>query len=84
MALTKETQIGRIEVVGEYKIVQVRTDTVVFEDGNELSRKFHRHSLTPDADISSETSEVQGVCNAVWTDEVKSSYETYKAEKGIQ
>lgn len=84
MALTKETQIGRIEVVGEYKIVQVRTDTVVFEDGNELSRKFHRHSLTPDADISSETSEVQGVCNAVWTDEVKSSYETYKADKGIQ
>ena len=84
MALTKETQIGRIEVVGEYKIVQVRTDTIVFEDGNELSRKFHRHSLTPDADISSETSEVQGVCNAVWTDEVKSSYETYKADKGIQ
>mgnify|MGYP001262416005 CR=1 FL=1 len=84
MALTKETQIGRIEVVGEYKIVQVRTDTVVFEDGNELSRKYHRHSLTPDADISSETSEVQGVCNAVWTDEVKSSYETYKADKGIE
>ena len=84
MALTKETQIGRIEVVGEYKIVQVRTDTVVFEDGNELSRKYHRHSLTPDADISSEASEVQGVCNAVWTDEVKSSYETYKADKGIQ
>ena len=84
MALTKETQIGRIEVVGEYKIVQVRTDTIVFEDGNELSRKYHRHSLTPDADISSETSEVQGVCNAVWTDEVKSSYETYKADKGIQ
>ena len=84
MAITKETQIGKIEVVGKYKSVQVRTDTVIVEDGAELSRKYHRHSLTPDADISSETSEVQGVCNAVWTDEVKSSYETYKADKGIE
>ena len=77
MALTKETQIGRIEVVGEYKIVQVRTDTVVFEDGNELSRKYHRHSLTPDADISNEHSEVQAVCNAVWTQDVKDAYQTH-------
>ena len=80
MALTKKTQIGKIEVVGEYKTVLVRTDIVVLEDGNELSRKYHRHSLTPDADISSETTEVQGVCNAVWTDEVKSAYETSKSE----
>jgi hypothetical protein len=45
MAITKETQIGKIEVVGKYKSVQVRTDTVVMEDGEELSRKYHRHSL---------------------------------------
>ena len=43
MALTKETQIGKIEVVGKHKFVQVRTDTVVMEDGEELSRKYHRH-----------------------------------------
>ena len=81
MAIIKETQIGKIEVVGKYKLVQVRTDTVIIEDGNELSRKYHRHSLTPDADISNEHSEVQAVCNAVWTDQVKADYETFKAEQ---
>ena len=79
MAITKETLIGKIEVVGKYKCVQVRTDIVIMEDGEELSRKYHRHALMPDADISSETSEVQGVCNAVWTDQIKADYETFKA-----
>ena len=81
MALTKETQIGKIEVVGKYKSVQVRTDIVVMEDGNELSRQYHRHVLNPDADISNEHSEVQAVCNAVWTDQVKADYETFKANQ---
>ena len=81
MAITKETQIGKIEVVGKYKSVQVRTDTVVIEDGEELSRKYHRHALMPDAVITDEHSEVQAVCNAVWTDEVKANYETFKAEQ---
>jgi len=79
MAITKETQIGKIEVVGKYKSVQVRTDTVVIEDGEELSRKYHRHTLMPDADISNEHADVQGICNVVWTDEVKANYETFKA-----
>jgi hypothetical protein len=83
MAITKETQIGKIEVVGQYKSVQVRTDTVVMEDGEELSRKYHRHSLSPDAVITEEHSEVQAVCNAVWTDEVKAAYETFKANQEI-
>ena len=81
MAITKETQIGKIEVIGKYKSVQVRTDTVVMEDTEELSRKYHRHVLMPDADISNEHSEVQAVCNAVWTQEVKDAYETFKAEQ---
>ena len=82
MAITKETQIGKIEVVGKHKFVQVRTDTVVIEDNEELSRKYHRHTLAPDADISAEHSEVQAVCNAVWTDQVKADYETFKANQG--
>ena len=82
MAITKETQIGKIEVVGQYKSVQVRTDTVVIEDGEELSRKYHRHALSPDAVITDEHDEVQAVCNAVWTDAVKSAYETFKANQG--
>jgi hypothetical protein len=81
MAITKETQIGKIEVVGKYKSVQVRTDTVVIEDGNELSRKYHRHFLMPDADISNEHSEVQAVCNAVWTQDVKDAWTTFKAQQ---
>ena len=83
MALTKETQIGKIEVVGKYKCVQVRTDTVVIEDGEELSRKYHRHALNPDAVITDENAEVQAVCNAVWTDQVKADYETFKTNQEI-
>ena len=74
MALVKETQEDKIEVVGEYKAVQVRTATVIKEDGAELSRSFHRHVLQPDSDISGESAEVQGICNAVWTDEVKQAW----------
>ena len=81
MAINKETQIGKIEVVGKYKSVQVRTDTVIIEDGNELSRQYHRHALMPDADISNEHSEVQAICNAVWTQEVKDAYAAFKAEQ---
>ncbi len=81
MAITKETQIGKIEVVGKYKSVQVRTDIVVMEDGEELSRKYHRHALSPDADISAEHDEVKAVCNAVWTQAIKDAYETFKAEQ---
>ena len=81
MAITKETQIGKIEVVGKYKSVQVRTDIVVMEDGNELSRQYHRHVLHPDADITNQTSEVQAVCNAVWTDQIKADYATFKANQ---
>ena len=83
MAITKETQIGKIEVVGKYKSVQVRTDTVIIEDGTELSRKYHRHALMPDAVITGEHAEVQAVCNAVWTEEVKAAYKTFKANQEI-
>ena len=81
MAITKETLVGKIEVVGEFKSVQVRTDTVIKEDGTELTRSYHRHVLHPDADITNETSEVQAVCNAVWTDQIKADYETFKANQ---
>ena len=84
MALTKQTQIGKIEVVGQYKSVQVRTDTVVMEDGEELSRKYHRHALMPDAVITDEHAEVKAVCNAVWTQAIKDAYTAFKAEQENQ
>ena len=84
MALTKTTEIAKIEVVGEYKAVQVRTDTVIKEDDAEISRSTHRHVLHPgtlndsdalvDTDISSEDATVQAVANAVWTDAVKTAW----------
>ena len=87
MAITKETQIGKIEVVGKYKSVQVRTDTVVIEDSVELTRKYHRHTLNcgtlddsnnlVDTDISGENSEVQAICNAVWTQTIKDAYKAH-------
>tara|TARA_R110001592_G_scaffold272409_1_gene539150 strand:- start:12 stop:293 length:282 start_codon:yes stop_codon:yes gene_type:complete len=84
MAITKETEIAKIEVVGKYKAVQVRTDTVIKEDDAEISRSTHRHVLHPgtlDAsdnlvatDISSEDASVQAVANAIWTDAVKTAW----------
>ena len=81
MAITKETQIAKIEVVGEYKAVQIATDTVIKEDGVEISRTRHRHVKHPHENITGEDAEVQAVCNAVWTDEVKASWETFKASQ---
>ena len=86
MALTKTVTVDKIEIVGDYKHVQVRTATIVSEDGVELSRSFHRHVLAPrvksggtwgDTDISGETAEVQAICNGVWTSAVKTAYETH-------
>ena len=78
MAITKETEIAKIEVVGQYKAIQVRTDTVIKEDGTEISRNFSRHVLHPDMDISGEDAEVQAVANAVWTDSVKAAWKTFQ------
>jgi hypothetical protein len=86
MALTEEQVQDKIEVVGDYKHVQVRTATVIKRDGVEISRSFHRHVLQcrtktgdkwGDTDISGEDASVQAVCNAVWTDSIKSAYETF-------
>jgi hypothetical protein len=81
MAIIKEQIIAKIEIVGDYKAVQIATDTVIKEDGVELSRSRHRHVVHPDQDISSEDAEVQAVCNAVWTDEVKSAWNTFQTSQ---
>ena len=83
MTITKETEIAKIEVVGEYKAVQVATDTVIKEDDNEISRSRHRHVVHPDMDISGEDAEVQAVANAVWTDAVKAAWADFKDNQTI-
>ena len=84
MALTKILEEDKIEVIGQYKYIQVRTATVIKEDGKELNRSFHRKVLDPgtldasdnlvDTDISAESAEVKSICNAVWTSTVKDAY----------
>ena len=79
MAITKEAVVEKVEVVGQYKAVQVATDTVIKEDGTEISRSRHRHVLHPHQDISSEDAEVQAVANVVWTQEVKDAWAAKQA-----
>ena len=81
MSLTKEVVIDKIEVVGEFRHVQVRTATRVLEDGVVLSQSYHRHVVAPGDDISGETQEVQDVCNAVHTQAVKDAYAAHLASQ---
>ena len=84
MALTERNENDKIEVVGQYKAVQVRKATVIERDGVEISRTFHRHVLHPgtlgdgdvlvDTDISGEDADVQAICTAAWTDAVKEAW----------
>ena len=74
MALTEETVQDKIEIVGDYKHIQVRTATVIKRDGDEISRAFSRHVVAPDADITGESTEVQAICAVVHTDAVKAAY----------
>ena len=75
--ITKEIIEDKIEIVGDYKAVQVRTCTVIKEDGVELSRSFNRHVVNCLDDISGESTEVQAICNAVWTDKIKAAYQAF-------
>ena len=80
MALTELTEYDKIEVVGQYKTLQVRKATVIKKDGKELTRSYERYVLTPDMDLSerSEPNEVVAICNAVWTQEIKDAWKAFQ------
>jgi len=91
MALTKEFEYD-CEVRGPYKAVQVRQATVIKDDGDEISRTYHRHVLQcrtktgdtwADTDISGEPQEIQNICQAVWTSAIKSAYETFVDSQSV-
>ena len=85
MALTKVVTQDKIEIVGDYKAVQVRTCTKVLEDGVELSSGFHRHVVSAGDDYSAESAEVQAICAAVHTDaviEAKAAHDAAALEQG--
>jgi phage host-nuclease inhibitor protein Gam len=75
--ITKELIEDKIEIVGEFKNVQIRTSTVIKEDNIEISRSYHRHVVNCLDDISNESAEVQAICNAVWTDEIRTAYQEH-------
>ncbi len=86
MAITKTTENDKIEIVNKWNI-QVRTATVIKEDGTELTRSFERKLLVPgaldasdnlvDTNISSEDADVQAICNAAWTSQVKTDFTAF-------
>ena len=93
MALSESIEYDKIEVVGQYKAVQVRKATVIKRDGAEITRSFERYVLYPgglddsdnfvDTDISGQPQEVQAVCNAVWTTSAKDAWKASLISKKI-
>ena len=83
MALTEETVQDKIEIVGDFKHIQVRTATVIKRDGVEISRSFSRHVVSPDADVSGESAEVQAISAAIHTDAVKEAYAAHLAAQAL-
>jgi hypothetical protein len=74
MALTEKTLVDKIEII-ENNSIQIRTATIIERDGTEISRTFHRHTLSPGDDVSSEDPKVQAIANAVWTEEVIAAFQ---------
>ena len=96
MAITKETVEDKIEIVGEHKNIQVRTATVIKEDGVEITRSFHRKVLEcvsssydgsswthTDTDVSGESTDVQGIASTVWTTTVKNAKKAANEAAGL-
>ena len=96
MAITKTMVDDKIEVVGDHKSIQVRTATVIKEDGVELTRSFSRRVIDcvssshdgsswthTDTDMSSESSELQGIATAVWTTAIKNAKKTANESAGV-
>ena len=80
MAITKETIEDKLEIVGDFKQIQVRTATIIKEDGVEISRSYHRHVVSPDSDSSSESADVKAMVAQFHTDAVKKAYVDHKAK----
>tara|TARA_R100001086_G_scaffold52638_1_gene23516 strand:+ start:378 stop:623 length:246 start_codon:yes stop_codon:yes gene_type:complete len=81
MAITKETVQDKLEIVGNFRHIQVRTATIIKEDGKEISRSFQRHTISPEDDVSKESADVQALAKQFHTDEIKKAYAEYHKDK---
>jgi hypothetical protein len=81
--LTERTEQDKLELVGPYRHIQVRTAVVIERDGVEISRSFSRHVVAPDADVSGESPEVQAIAAAVHTQAVKDAYAAHLASQEV-
>jgi hypothetical protein len=82
MALSEATTNDKIEVLqlaAGYPVIQVRSATIISRDGDEVSRSFHRHVLTPDADMTGEDSDVKAIAKPVFTAAAKTAYTAHQA-----
>ena len=83
MAITKEIVEDKIEIVGDFKQIQVRTATVIKEDGKEISRSYHRHVVSPNSDSTNESADVKAMVAQFHTDAVKKAYADHLAKQEI-
>ena len=84
MSITKETIVDKIEIVGEYKKLSIREAIVIRENGTEIARNLHRRVIAPSgsnssisASLATENSEIRDIANLVWTDTVKTNYNSF-------
>ena len=85
MALEKSTKQDKIEIVdcGDWKVIQVRTATIVTDDGAELSRSFHRHVVSPNDDVSEESDEIKKLAEIYFTDDAKAEHQKSLNAEGL-
>ena len=80
MSITKETKVDQITVT-ENGIVRYREATRIMEDGNEISKTYHRSSLAPEQDLTGVPANVVAICNTAWTSEVIAAYQASQTER---
>ena len=78
--LTEETVQDKIEIVSDFKMIQIRTATIIKKDGVEISRSFHRQVVAPDADVSGESDDVKALAAQFHTDAIRTAYAAHLAE----
>ena len=79
MALEKTIKDDKIEIVdlGNWKNIQVRTATIITDDGKEISRNFHRHVVDPNSDLTNESDEVKKLAEIYFTDDAKAKHKAF-------